>query len=59
MTQVYKSISDNSKLIQADTDTVNSKTNTLFVKDLQTNKEIVITMSTLKKHWTPIDNITP
>ena len=57
MTQTYKHINSN-KFLTADIDTVNPKTNTLYVRDLQTNKEIVMTVSTLKKYWTVINNNT-
>ena len=56
MMQTYRHISRKSKLIQADIDTVDSKYNTLFVRDLKTNKEIVMSVSTLKKYWTVINN---
>lgn len=56
MTQTYKNNSDNSKLIQADIDTVDPRTKTLYVTQLDTNKEIIMAVSMLKKYWTVVNN---
>lgn len=56
MLRTYKDTTSN-KFYEADLDTVDSKTKTLFVRDLQTNKEIVISVSTLKMYWTDVNDI--
>ena len=55
MLKTYKDTISN-KFYVADLDTVNSKTKTLFAKDLQTGKEIVISVATLNKYWVLVND---